>query len=237
MKHNMKRLLIIALLLAGCSESGDPIVAARNTIVELRTISVDQFRLKVVEDGTVLTDSLTAPDGVISIPVKYFENEHRYQVYNVFENILLIDTIVTYKPGLQNGVTFFQAVAEGKLQWVGPPENEALAPEGYTKISIIYTYPAMPDEVEVVVQNSVDGGTSYATTDTFILQKGTFSPYFQIRNSTSRARITMYINDGTRQKVAELGSIVNANADFSVFLFRSSSNSSAPYNLDPDKLY
>ncbi len=122
--------LLVLFLSGACSKKGEPVVQAKFTNLSLRAITNDPFTLKIVADeNTILTESLAAPGGTSNVTVEYYKAEHRFQVYNIFGNELLLDTIVRYKPGFVNGITFFSQLQEPKLVWVGPPQNEPL-PKG-----------------------------------------------------------------------------------------------------------
>ncbi|AXY74386.1 hypothetical protein D3H65_10530 [Paraflavitalea soli] len=232
--------LLILFLSGACSKKGEPVVQAKFTNLSLRAITNDPFTLKIVADeNTVLTEALEAPGGTSNVTVEYYDLEHRFQVYNLFGNELLLDTIVRYKPGFVNGITFFQAAAGAKLVWVGPPQNEPLAKEGYFKLSIVYNLNALPDSVRVVVENSItSGGQTYAPTDSFTLKKGEFSRYFEGRSGDRKANVRFYSTTSPRRVLAEAISLhYSANPDFSVYLLGTASNASIPYSFIPVKIY
>jgi hypothetical protein len=232
--------LMLVLFLAACSKDGEAIEQPKYTDLSLRAIFVDMFRLKVVADETILTESLSASGAVNNIKVQYNNPQHRYRVYNVYGDVLLLDTMISYKPGFINGITFFQPVAGAKMVWVGPPVNEPLPEEGYLKLSIIYTFDPLPDSVKVVVENSVNGGDAYAPTDSFMLKKSEFSRYFSGRSTARKPDIKFYPVTGPRKLLASARGVhFTANPDFSVYLFSTSSagDANSGYAIDPVKLY
>jgi len=240
MTHRSFAFLLILFLAGACSKKGEPVVQSKFTNLSLRAITVDPFTLKVVADeNTTLTASLAAPGGTSNITVEYYDPEHRFRVYNIFGNELLLDTIVRYKPGFVNGITFFQPAAGAKLLWIGPPPNEPLAKEGYLKLSIVYNLNPLPDSVRVVVENSItSGGQNYAPTDSFTLKKGEFSRYFEGRSGDRKANVRFYSTTLPRRVLAEATSLhYSANPDFSVYLLGSTSNASIPYSFIPVKVY
>lgn len=235
-------LLTGGLWVAGCSKNERPIEEARFTTLELKAFSVDTLQLKVLENETMLTDSLTAPDGVKSIAVQYYDAKHRLRLLDANANRLWLDTTIDYKPGFINALTFFQPSAGEKFVWIGPPVNEPLPPTDWLKISISYTHPALPEMVKVVVENSKTGGTLYEATDSFELKKGEFSRYFLGRSRADRRpRMFLYTADGRRKQVAKVeeGSFpTTVNADYNIYLLRKhSSFSGGVYSIRPDKLY
>jgi hypothetical protein len=231
--------LLILFLAGACSQKGELVVQAKFTTLSLRAITSDPFTLKIVADeNTILTESLAAPGGTSNVTVEYYDAEHRFQVYNIFGNGLLLDTVVRYKPGFVNGITFFQPTAGAKLLWVGPPQNEALAKEGYLKLSVIYNFSPLPDSLRVVVENSINGGQAYTPTDSFTLKKGEFSRYFEGRSGERKAHVKFYSATPPRSLLAEAADLhYSANPDFSVYLLGSASNASIPYSFIPVKLY
>jgi hypothetical protein len=239
MTHRSFTVLLILFLSGACSKKGEPVAQAKFTTLSLRAITNDPFTLKIVADeNTVLTESL-ASGGTSNVDVKYYDAEHRFQVYNIFGNELLLDTIVRYKPGFVNGITFFQPAAGAKLLWVGPPQNEPLAKEGYLKLSIVYNLSALPDSVRVVVENSIiSGGQTYGPTDSFTLKKGEFSRYFEGRSGDTKANVRFYSSTLPRIVLAEATSLhYAANPDFSVYLLGTTSNASIPFSFIPVKIY
>lgn len=229
-------IVFIGLLVAGCSKNEQAIEQWSFTSLELKAITLDVLRLQVVTDETTLTDSLITP-GSKTLPVQYYNPSHRFLVTDLYSNMLLLDTVIDYKPGPNNSITFFQPVNGGKLVWVGPPVNEPLPPAGSIKISIVYAHAKLPDEVKVVVENSKNGGTDYIPTDSFQLKKGAFSPYF-IGGNIRKPKLSFYKTTGNKEKVATANSFSFANSDYSIFLFNEDQGvSNGVYELLESKLY
>lgn len=230
-KCSMALLFIYCL---GCSKGEQAIEEDRFTTVGLNAVTIDSLRLLVTDNGTQLTDSLVTPVGSKSMMVKYKEANRRYRVTDLYSNTLLLDTLITYKTGALNAITFFQPVAGSKLVWIGPPVNEPAPAEGKIKLSIVYASPfttAAYDEIKVVVDNSKSGqsGNDYVAVDSFHLKRGEFSRFF-IGGSSRKPRLRLYAADGTGVALATLnpGSFSDANAEgFSIYYLNMYSATSA----------
>lgn len=208
--------------LTGCSKNERAVVEARFTNLEFKTFSTDSLQFKVVSNDITLTDSLFAPNKTQTVSVQYFDPEHRIQLFDVLTNRTYLDTVISYKPGFINSITFFQPSAGADFIWVGPPVNESLPLLDYAKISIRYTHAALPDLLKVVVENNP--GAGYQATDSFELKKNEFSRYFLAYNKSSRkVRLKLYSTDGRRKTMAyaEDGNFALAtSANYNIYLFR-----------------
>lgn len=226
---------------AGCSKNERAIEEVRFTSLSFKTFSVDTTQLKVLQNETMLTDSLFTPDGADSIPIQYFDAKNRIRLYDMLTNRLWLDTTVDFKSGSYNHLTFFQPSEGENFIWIGPPLNETLPPAGYVKISIRYAHPKLPDWVKVVVENNTRG-TSYSPTDSFELQKNVFSRYFLGYNtSTRKVRLKFYNIDGKRKTLAYVDPSDFSEAkgdDYNIYLFRKQATIMGDsIKLSPDKLY
>ena len=226
---------------AGCSKNEHPITEARFTNLDFKTFSTDALQLKVLVNETTLTDSLMAPDGAKTIAVQYFDPKHRIRLVDAFSDRVWLDTVINYKPGFVNALTFYQPFADANFTWIGPPVNEQLPADGFAKISIRYTHTVLPDLLKVVVENNTSG-TAYSATDSFELQKNEFSKYFLGYNTTSRkVRLKLYSTDGKRKLMAwaEEGNFSSAkSADYNIYVFRKQGlNSSDSIRILGEKLY
>ncbi|THU39214.1 hypothetical protein FAM09_11915 [Niastella caeni] len=217
----------------GCSKGEEAIEPLRFTTVGLNAVTVDSFRFAVTDNGTLLTDSLITPVGNRSMVVKYKETVRRYRVTDLYSNSLLLDTLINYKPGSLNAITFFQPTAGSKLVWVGPPANEPAPEAGKIKLSVVYASPfttAKYDEIKVVVENSQSGnsGTDYVAKDSFLLKRGEFSRFFT-GGLDRKPRLRLYTTDASRAALATLNpaSFSEANSDFSIFYININSTTSA----------
>jgi hypothetical protein len=228
------------LYLAGCSKNEHPIEEARFTNLEFKAFSVDTLRLKVVANETVLTDSLFAPAETKNIRVQYFDPKHQIRLYDVFNNRLWLDTVINYKPGFSNSLTFFQPSAGENFIWIGPPVNESLPPANYAKISIRYTHTILPDLLKVVVENNTSG-TAYSATDSFELRKNEFSRYFLGYNGTTRkVRLKLYSTDSRRKQLAwaEEGDFATVkSSDYNIYVFRKKGSTVDSFRIIGEKLY
>jgi hypothetical protein len=228
------------LSLAGCSKNERAIEEARFTRLDFKTYSIDSLQFKVLQNETALTDSLFAPDGAKTIPVKYFASGNRIRLFDVFTNQMWLDTVVNYKQGLINNLTFFQPSPGAGFIWIGPPVNEPLPPEKWLKMSISYTHAAMPEVLKVVVHTSTGTANDYKPADSFQLKKGDFSKYF-LAPVNLRPRLFFYAIDGQKElraQIDERGFPSAMNADYNIYLLRKErSIVRGIYNLMPEPLY
>jgi hypothetical protein len=233
---------LLALMIAGCSKNEQAIEQWSFTSLQLKAITVDALMLRVMANETLLTDSLYTP-GNKAIDVQYFNPIHRFLVTDLYSKTLLLDTVVEYKAGAVNSITFFQSLSGGKLVRIGPPANEPLPPAGKIKISIVYGNEELPDQVKVIVEDSELGNTTYAATDSFLLKKGAFSPYFIGKQVNGRKpQLKFYTTDARRKLVAKVqpSAFNNTNTDdFSIYSFNSieSIDQDGSFYLKREKLY
>lgn len=232
---------ILALTIAGCSKNEQAIEQWNFTSLQLKALTVDPLMLRVTANDILLTDSLYTP-GDKAVQVQYYNPTHRFKVTDLYSKTLLLDTVVDYKSGAVNAITFFQALSGGKLVRIGPPANEPLPPSGQIKISIVYGIQELPDQTKVVVEDSEDGTSNYKATDSFVLKKGEFSPYFIGKMLKDRKpQLKFYTTDANRKLIAQVqpSSFNNTNVDFTIYSFRSieSTDRDGMYFLKREKLY
>jgi hypothetical protein len=232
---------LFVLIVGGCSKNEKAIEQSSYTSLQLRAITVDALMLQVMANETVLTDSFYTP-GNKAVQVTYLNPTHRFRATDLFSKTLLLDTLIDYKPGAVNAITFFQSVSGGKLVRIGPPANEPLPPAGKIKISVVYGIPDMPDLTKVVVEDSDNGTSAYSATDSFQLKKGEFSPYF-IGNlkGNRKPQLKFYTADARRKLVAQVqpSAFNSTNADFSIYSFNSidATDRDGVFALGREKLY
>jgi hypothetical protein len=214
----------LLILTTGCSKNETAVEQASYTSLELKAITVDPLLLQVTIDETQLTDLLATPDASTKVPVKYINPTHRIRLMDQYSNMQLADTMIDYKPGEKNNITFFQPVAGASLVLVGPPANEPPPSTGKKKISIVYSLakPLMPDEVKVFVDNSRTGNTGqdYIPSDSFLLKRGAFSPYFWSWKDR-KPKLRIYDKNGNKIMEVTNSQFANAIAEFSIFNFLS----------------
>jgi hypothetical protein len=229
----------LVMIIAGCTKNEKAIEQYSFTSLQLRAITVDALMLQVKADENILTDSFYTP-GNKAVVVQYLNPTQRFRVTDNFSKTLLLDTQVVYKPGSVYALTFFQAVSGGKLVRIGPPANEPLPTGGKIKISVIYSLDEMPDVTKVVVQDSETGGSLYSATDSFLLKKGEFSPYFTGKLLGDRKPVlTFYTADASRTLVAkaEASTFHNTNSDFTIYTLTRDGASNGVISLGQQKLY
>jgi hypothetical protein len=211
--------VLLVMAITGCSKNEKAIEEYSFTSLQLKAITVDVLMLQVKADENILTDSFYTP-GNKAVPVTYFNPTKRFSVTDLFSKTLLLDTLVEYKPGAVNTLTFFQAVSGGKLVRIGPPANEPVPADGKIKISVVYGIQELPDVAKVVVEDSDTGGSVYSATDSFLLKKGEFSPYFIGKMLNKRKpQLKFYTADANRKLIAktEPSILYDTNADFTIY--------------------
>ena len=229
----------LVMITAGCSKNEKAIEQWTYTSLQLKAITVDPLMLSVSANDKVLTDSFYTP-GNKALYVQYFDPVQRFKVTDLFSQSLLLDTIVNYKPGSVYSITLFQAVSGGKLVRIGPPANEPLPTGGKIKISVIYSLDIMPDVAKVVVEDSKTGGSLYSATDSFLLRKGEFSPYFTGKLLGDRKPVVkFYTADASRKLVADMdpSTFHNANSDFTIYTLTWAGAVNGVISLGQEKLY
>lgn len=232
-------IVLVTIFPAGCSKNETALDEPTFSGLYLQAVTADQFRLKVVDGETELTNALLSPGNRLTVLSTYYDPQHRIKVYNFFGNALLLDTIIPFR-GNPYVITFYQDKPGESLRWIGPPVNESLPDDGKLKVSIIYTAPLLPPSLKVVVENTISATSSvYAATDSFLLDKGAFSKYFVGRNlKTKKPRLQMYTTGPDRKLVATVAAdkFLETNVDFSIFLFDRASGGGV-ISLDSKKLY
>lgn len=237
-------LVILSLIIfTSCRKNETPVEEPKFTGLAFNAITADDFRLSVAVDGELLTNHLFSPGGnIVYSNLKYFDPEHRMSVKDFYTGVQLIDTPISYKPGLINTVFFFQYSTGDPLVYVGPPVNEPLPGAGYTKISVVYTFAQLPDSVKVVVQNTAPAGpVNYMDTDSFTLRKGAFSKHFNGLNAIDRKpRLKFYSTQADRTLLGAIDAISfdDSNPDFSTYLFHQGTGPlNGVYTLYGQRLY
>lgn len=231
-------LAALLLLITGCYKNETAIEEQSFTNLSIRVITIDSLRLKVMANETLLSDSLVTPDGSISTLVQYTDPLHRIQLLDVFAgDRALFDSMIAYKPGSTNNLTFFQSSAGADIIFLTPAASEPLPPAENVKLSILYTYSVLPDSVKVVVENSSAGANDYAATDSFLLKKGEMSKFF-LSLVARKAKLKLFTAGTNRNQVAAISesTFAGANPDFSIYLFRTG-NTVNPPTLSGEKIY
>lgn len=211
--------ILLVFAMAACSKNEKAIEQEIFTSLQLKAITVDALMLQVKVDENVLTDSFYTP-GNKAVPITYINPTKRFRITDLFSKTLLLDTLVEYKPGGINALTFFQAVSGGRLVRIGPPANEPLPTGGKIKISVVHGIEIIPEVVKVVVEDSDNGGSAYSATDSFLLKKGEFSPYFIGKMINNRKpQLKFYTADVNRKLIAqsEPSILYDLNADFTIY--------------------
>lgn len=219
----------VMLLLTSCSKGGDAIKQQRFTNLLLRVLTVDSLLLKVEVNEEPLIKSAISPFNVSFAAIKYDDPKHRFRITDLNSRQLLLDTIIEYPTKSVTQINFVQTGAGANIIWVGPPVNEPAPPAGKVKISVVYVTNDLPDEVKVVVANSQSGTSDfdYAPTDSILLKKGQFSPYFLGWGSfNKKLKLKVYATDASRTLLAE----------FNDNLFYNAREGISIYNLEIDRI-
>lgn len=231
--------VLLVLFLAGCAKQEQPLAEPEFAGLFLQAVTVDPMRLRVMDGEQQLTNALISTGRSVTASVTYYDKVHRVRVFDFYGDVLLLDTLVAYER-TPFYLTFYQDRAGDKLRWIGPPVGEATLASGTLKISIVYTAPALPASLKVVVENMVTaGGTQYEPTDSFVLDKSTFSKYFVgVNHEERKPRLRMYTTGAERKLIANVApeQFLSTNFDFSTFLFDRASGGGV-FNLESKKLY
>lgn len=228
--------------LAGCSKSVKTIEDPKVISVDIYAKTIDAMQLKVTAGDAILTQSIVTPDGQTSVNFLHTEPAYRFGVYDVFTHQALLDTLVSINTIRSGGrkIVLLQSLPGGDMVWVGPPPaSETLPGIDSMKMSVVYTLTALPDQVKVVVENSMGNTNNYQATDSFLLQKGEFSHYFTgNRTSKGKVQLKFYTPDSNRMLVATaIGVFSRLDPKLYVFAFRKGNVSSGVYALTAENLY
>lgn len=235
-------MLVILPGLAGCSKSIKTIEDPKIMSLEIYAKTIDVLQLRVTAGEEVLTPSIVTPDGYVSVTFLHTEPAYRFGVQDVFTHQTLLDTLISIHTIRTAGrkIVLLQSVPGGEMVWVGPPPaSEALPVYDSTKMSVVYTLPALPDQVKVVVENSMGNTNNYQATDSFLLQKGAFSHYFAgHRTSKGKMQLKFYTpgSNGTLVATA-INAFSRLENKLYVFAFRTGNLSNGVYALTAENLY
>lgn len=235
-------MLVLLPGLAGCSKSISTIEDPKIMSLDIFAKTIDALQLKVTAGEEVLTSSMVTPDGKESVTFLHTEPAYRFGVHDVFTHQTLLDTLISINTIRRAGrrIVLLQTEPGGELVWVGPPPaSETLPGIDSTKISIVYTLAALPDQVKVVVENSIGNTNNYKAIDSFPLQKGEFSHYFTgSRSSKGKIQLRFYTPDSNHTLVATAIGVFNRlDPQLYVFAFRTGNLSNGVYALTAENLY
>jgi hypothetical protein len=236
------QLAFIGLLLSGCAKEGKPVEESRAVVLNFQAFTADAMRLGIkIDDEIMFNDFYTPSTAPRALRLYYYaDRKKKITIYNTGENRVLFDSVFTLETGTKN-ITLYQQESGAPFIYIAPPANETLPPNGYGKLSMNYTFSALPERVEAVVRNSIAGGPAYDSTDGFILNKGEFSRYFLGRTMAGRKpEVLLYSTDPGRKLLAkiEIGEYTYMNSTFTIYSIRSSSAiQNGVYLLTQDKLY
>lgn len=230
------------LMFAGCADEGGAIDESRKITFQFLAVTVDSMQLGVKINNEIRTTDFFAPSSgkLINDDFFLFNSTKKLTVYNVDDNRVLIDTTLVIGRKSSVYTSFYQRSQGDALQYVFPHANEPFPPNGYGKISILYTHLQLPDSVNVVVENSLSGlrGDDYVPTDTIRLIKGDFSRFFLGRNSHRYPLLKIYTADNTWRQIGNTGFASNMNADFTMYCLRTDLGvSNGVYSLVNEKMY
>jgi hypothetical protein len=233
--------------LAGCDKEGAAIQESLETNINFSALTVDTLRLAIKIDDEVVNNNfivpyIPSPTGAgFTWHVRYFDRNNKVTIYNVADNRVLFDSSFVFDKASLN-VSLYQKNSGQPFTYIAPPTGESLPPKDYGKISFNYTLAGLPDMVKAVVENStIPGGLTYSATDSFILKKGDFSPFFLSRLGSKRANVYLYTSDAARKQVGlitanEISAAMNAG--FTIYTVREfTSYVNGIYEVRLEKLY
>jgi hypothetical protein len=232
---------LLIFIIAACNKNEQAIEQERFTNLQLRAITVDNMLLEVTVDDNVLTDSLVAPstDDKI-VPVKYNTIQHRIRAVDKYTNKVMMDTVVNYQSGLFNTITLFQPNAGEKLLRIAPPASEAVPADSNVKISVVFSQPVqfrqqVLNEVLVALQQPI--GSTYTTTDSFVVKRGEFSRYATLSRNKN-FQFVFYTTGTPREPIiVSRYSLNTASSGFAIVNFVITTNASNITNVALTRLY
>ncbi|WEK35242.1 MAG: hypothetical protein P0Y53_22355 [Candidatus Pseudobacter hemicellulosilyticus] len=196
--------LALFLLAAGCSRNETAIRESFQSNLNFLALTADPLQLGVKIDGEIrITDLMAPADDATQVQLHYFNKEKRISIYDVATEQVLFDSLFVIHTNTVS-ISLFQQSSGSPLVLVAPPAGMAPPAAGYSKASIVYTFPELPAEVKVVVLNNAATGADYEPTDSFLLKKGEFSPYFLGKNGLRKPRLLFYTPDADRRLLAEV---------------------------------
>ena len=239
--------LLLAAGLGGCDKRGTAIEESLETNIIFSAFTVDSFRLAIKIDDEVVNNNflvpyIPSPTGAgFTQHIRYYDQHKKVTLYNVADNKVLFDSVFKLDKTSLN-ISLYQKNSGQPFIYIAPPAGEPLPANDYGKISFNYTLSGLPDMVKVVVENStIPGGQTYSGTDSFLLRKGDFSPFFLSRLGTKRANVYLHTTDATRKRVGQItaNEISNAmNAGFTIYTVREfTSYVNGVYEVRLEKLY
>lgn len=239
--------LLLLAGLTGCDKNGTAVQESLETNLNFSALTVDTFRLAIKIDEEVVTNNfqvpyIPPPTGIaFTKHIRYYDRNKRVTIYNVADNVVLFDSLFTLDKASLN-ITLYQKTSGASFSYIAPPVNELLPSKDHGKISFNYTLAGLPDMVKVVVENStIAGGLTYAATDSFLLRKGDFSPFFLSRLGSKRANVYLYTPTADRKLLAIISAneiSLGMNAGFTIYTVRNYySYGNGVYQIRLEKLY
>jgi hypothetical protein len=184
MKKNINISVIAAcsiLLFVGCTYKSKAIVDPKFGNYNFTTYTIDTFRLKVILNNSVLTDSLPSPWGNFSKSVSFFDSAAHLLIINTANNQIIADSVFKLRTG-DNNISIVQFIPH-QTPYILPKPDEQAPPAGSYKIRFQYTpfrgdalnspQPFFYDSVTCIVKkNGVE-------IDTVVLKHYDVTPYYQ----------------------------------------------------------
>lgn len=172
-KMKKTNILILSLLtiltinvFIGCKKA-EPINQANLAAYKFTTYTIDTFQLKIVFNGSVLTDTLYTPVGVANFSIPFIDTVGTLQVVDAITGQQYIDTILALRPG-STTISIVQFASGDDLILPSIPNEPAPAPGNY-KVRFQYTQPSpgvpFVDSIQCVIR------LSGAPVDTVVLSQ------------------------------------------------------------------
>lgn len=203
-RHLFSAIAIILFLPLGigCTKNGTAVEESFSTDLNFQAVTIDNIRLGIKIDGELKVADLEAPTvSARQTTIRYFHKEKRITIYDMITGQIFLDSLFVINAGTVY-LSLYQEDEGAPVTFVVPPVGETAPPFGYNKMSVVYTAPILPDQVKLVVMNIDGPGPGYAPTDSFLLQKGKFSPYFLGRLAPERPHLYFYTPDADRKLLA-----------------------------------
>lgn len=169
------------LLYAGCTFKSKAIAEPKFGIIDITTYTTDTFRLKVILNNKVLTDSLPSPRGNFSSIVSFFDSTANLLIINTKNNQVILDSVFKLRTG-KTSISLVQFIHE-QTPYVPQLPNEPPPLPGNYKIRFQYT-PFRGDALSGPQDFFYDSVTciirkNNVEIDTLVLEKYGLTPFYE----------------------------------------------------------
>lgn len=240
-RHQYVAIVILLLItITSCSKNETPWQESFQTDLNFLAVTQDSVQLGIKIDGEIKATDLMAPtENAKKVSIRFYNKEKKVSIYNVANEQVLFDSTFMINTSTVS-LSLYQKASGGPLIFVAPPANDPPPATGYSKISIVYTFSGLPEEVKVVVTNNEATGVDYIPTDSFFLRKGEFSKYFLGRTGIRKPIVYYYTPGADRRLLAlsDRSQFSDLLGGFTIYSIRTYRNfSGGVYELLHQKLY